>query len=397
MVNVIPQPTAFAGQDTTIVAGSSYTISDAETENYETLYWITSGDGTFNDTSFLNPVYTPGQNDIYNGNVLLILEVNSICGIANDDIILNIEHMSLSGSVYAGSNFLESGVALLFDINQNYYLPVEYTPVSNGIYSFEGLSLGNYIVYAIPNPFEITGYFPTYYVNQLFWWNAFEIDLFGNAYDVDIHLVEIPDGTIGNGSISGVITYESNEVYEEDIYGNDWFGNTTGAPYGAWNMPVFLYDDMSNPIAWVLSNESGVFEFVDIPFGQYTLTMEKAGFQLSGAPNIILDESNSTVSNIGITIKPQDVTIDVPETTFTKNNEFVVFPNPVANELNIKFDTNQKDLTIELFNIAGQKVLSKQVNNTSQNFKIDVSELEIGIYLGRIKTKTQNHFFKILK
>ncbi|MCD4665530.1 MAG: right-handed parallel beta-helix repeat-containing protein, partial [Bacteroidales bacterium] len=188
-INIIPLPTVYAGQDVTVYAGESYLISDADAGNYESLSWSTSGDGTFNDTLILHPVYTPGQNDIINGNVSLTLSVSSECGNENDDILLSIEHLSLSGLVFTGNDYLESGVVLIFDVNQSYYLPVQYTFVNNGNYNFEGLSIGNYVVYAIPNPFQVTGYFPTYYVNQLFWWNAVEIDLFGNAYDVDIHLV----------------------------------------------------------------------------------------------------------------------------------------------------------------------------------------------------------------
>lgn len=178
---VIPLPTVYAGQDTTIQNGESYTITDAEAENYESLIWSTSGDGIFNDIYILHPVYSPGQNDIINGNVSLTLTVNSSCGNESDDILLSIEQLSLSGSVYVG------------------------------------------------------------------------------------------------------------------------------------------------------------------------------------------------------------------------NNGFVLYPNPVANELNIKFDKNQENMTIELFTLSGQKVLSKQINNASQNFKINVSVLDSGIYVGKAQTSCQNYFFKILK
>ena len=35
--------------------------------NYESLEWTTSGDGTFDDATLINPVYTPGDQDIENG------------------------------------------------------------------------------------------------------------------------------------------------------------------------------------------------------------------------------------------------------------------------------------------------------------------------------------------
>lgn len=41
--------------------------------NYETLNWTTSGDGTFSDASIMDPVYTPGDQDIANGSATLTL------------------------------------------------------------------------------------------------------------------------------------------------------------------------------------------------------------------------------------------------------------------------------------------------------------------------------------
>ena len=40
-------------------------------EAYTSLEWTTSGDGSFNNTSILDPVYTPGAQDIQNGSVTI--------------------------------------------------------------------------------------------------------------------------------------------------------------------------------------------------------------------------------------------------------------------------------------------------------------------------------------
>ena len=55
--------------------------------------------------------------------------------------------------------------------------------------------------------------------------------MFGNAYDVDIHLVEIPDKGSGNGSISGEVTYESPDVYESEIYDATFIANWSGVSW----------------------------------------------------------------------------------------------------------------------------------------------------------------------
>ena len=47
----------------------------ASATNYNLVTWSTSGDGTFSNTNILNPVYTPGVNDIANGTVDLHLQL----------------------------------------------------------------------------------------------------------------------------------------------------------------------------------------------------------------------------------------------------------------------------------------------------------------------------------
>ncbi|MFZ4707843.1 MAG: T9SS type A sorting domain-containing protein, partial [Bacteroidales bacterium] len=67
-----PAPTANAGNDATICEGDTHQLDGAAT-NYSALEWTTSGDGTFNDETVLNPVYTPGVSDITSGSVSLCL------------------------------------------------------------------------------------------------------------------------------------------------------------------------------------------------------------------------------------------------------------------------------------------------------------------------------------
>ncbi|NCC73140.1 MAG: T9SS type A sorting domain-containing protein, partial [Sphingobacteriia bacterium] len=68
---------AFAGPDAEVCAGSAFQIVGALAENYEILQWSTTGDGTFNSSIILLPVYTPGENDLAFGSVQLTLTANS--------------------------------------------------------------------------------------------------------------------------------------------------------------------------------------------------------------------------------------------------------------------------------------------------------------------------------
>jgi hypothetical protein len=83
--------TATAGNDAGICAGSSYTLAEASSSNV-VVTWSTSGDGSFNDVHALNPVYTPGSQDIANGNVSLSIMPTSQapCESTGDELQLTI-------------------------------------------------------------------------------------------------------------------------------------------------------------------------------------------------------------------------------------------------------------------------------------------------------------------
>ena len=86
------KPTANAGADATILKTESFSVL-ATASNYSSLQWSTSGDGTFNNTSILNPVYYPGSADIANSIVVLTLNAFSVSpcqGLTTDNLSLTL-------------------------------------------------------------------------------------------------------------------------------------------------------------------------------------------------------------------------------------------------------------------------------------------------------------------
>ncbi|MFH2141767.1 MAG: gliding motility-associated C-terminal domain-containing protein [Bacteroidota bacterium] len=76
----------YAGQDTSICEGQSFAISNASMSgSANSISWTTSGDGSFSNTAILNPVYTPGLNDIINGSTLLSIISNNPTGPCDAD------------------------------------------------------------------------------------------------------------------------------------------------------------------------------------------------------------------------------------------------------------------------------------------------------------------------
>ncbi len=85
---VQPSATAYAGADSTICEGLDFSLADAAATNYSMLTWTHDGDGAFDFTNTLNPVYTPGAGDL-NETVELCLTAAAIdpCTMAATDCL----------------------------------------------------------------------------------------------------------------------------------------------------------------------------------------------------------------------------------------------------------------------------------------------------------------------
>jgi hypothetical protein len=72
-----------------------------------------------------------------------------------------------------------------------------------------------------------------------------------------------------------------------------------------------------------------------------------------------------------------------------------IYPNPVANELNVKFNANSA-ATIELVNVAGQVIETKNATEFA-NVTFNTAELNAGVYFVNIKVAEGTFTQKIIK
>ncbi|MGE4433330.1 MAG: T9SS type A sorting domain-containing protein [Bacteroidales bacterium] len=72
----------------------------------------------------------------------------------------------------------------------------------------------------------------------------------------------------------------------------------------------------------------------------------------------------------------------------------VVYPSPFTDRISIQLNSNQTPVLFELFNVQGQKVMSKQVVNAET---IPVERIENGVYFYQISSAQKSHRGKIIK
>jgi hypothetical protein len=88
-----------AGTDAAICENETHQL-EGYAQNYETIEWTTSGTGSFDDPTILNPIYAPGEEDIDDGEVVLTLTIEGTTTIT-DEVMLSIFK---NPEVFAGEN-----------------------------------------------------------------------------------------------------------------------------------------------------------------------------------------------------------------------------------------------------------------------------------------------------
>ncbi|HPR58451.1 MAG TPA: T9SS type A sorting domain-containing protein [Bacteroidales bacterium] len=151
LIHLFPSPYVEAGENPTICSDDIYQMS-GQAQNINTFYWTTSGDGFFNDSTVLNPVYTPGLTDIANGNVQISLTGTGlgVCQDVSDSFILTIQHIPY---VFAGED-----VTVIID--ENYSITgatidfaQEFFWQTNGTGTFSDSSVLNPVYYPSPTDY----------------------------------------------------------------------------------------------------------------------------------------------------------------------------------------------------------------------------------------------------
>ncbi len=103
----MPILSAFAGKDDYTCTGSDFQCSGIA-ENYTSLEWTTSGDGSFDDPTVLDPYYSPGYQDVESGSVSLTLTAyNDDRKSDSDNMILSITDEPSKPNMPSGPEYVD--------------------------------------------------------------------------------------------------------------------------------------------------------------------------------------------------------------------------------------------------------------------------------------------------
>lgn len=419
-LGIFQKPYASAGADAAICSANGFTLSGSATLT-QTVAWITSGDGTFTNTIILNPVYTPGPNDIAGGEVFLILTAYGTiqCGNTVDSLLLTINPAVYSDagtdqSILYGTSTQLNGAASGGSGSLNISWEPADLLVNAGIINPHTINLTNSFEFTMlvtdpatqcisadmvfvnvtgsPLSVNITATPEKICIAEYSQLNAMAG---GGSGNYTYSWTSIPAGFISsivNPSVNPLVTTQYNVEVSDGInivsasisVNVDSTALVPNQPSGSTAVNVFLtpstsYSSILSPNSdaylWNISPvEAGINSSITYncqvtwnPLFNGTAYLSVAGINSCGTGEFS-DALQITVSQF----------IGIPESTET--NELQVWPNPVKNILYIK-STYRDTSRIYIRNVQGKVVYYSDFRLLPEIATIELSNLSNGIYL----------------
>ncbi|MCK4746079.1 MAG: hypothetical protein KAT15_03550, partial [Bacteroidales bacterium] len=196
----------------------------------------------------------------------------------------------------------------------------------DGSYQFTELYPGNYVIQAVTNIGDYPEGIPTYFGNSEEWKNALAIDVTPdiNTNILNIELSEVPKLTSmdGSGELSGIISTEE----------GTYLKGTMAQP--AKKTGVILLGKAKKStmagevVAYVDTDEQGMFVFDYVPDGDYILIVDVAGLEMMGTHEVTI-AGNQIVSGLNFTVSNEGIYAGWPTAvSFLENKVLEIWPNP---------------------------------------------------------------------
>ena len=181
----------------------------------------------------------------------------------------------------------------------------------------------------------------------------------------------------GYGDLTGKTVYASGEF-------NSWSGNSnplTNNGDGTWTVTMTWLAEKTYQFKFTINDWSEQEDFSSITVGTENIAADPGGtnryVQLSGTTSL-----STTWNNQAQTLGSENITFD---------SNFEMYPNPANDYLN--FNSTVRVNTIQIFDLSGREIVSKNVEGTSGNIQLNING---GVYVVQINSEDNVFFRKLL-
>jgi len=267
---------------------------------------------------------------------------------------------------------------------------------ASGIYSFNAVNSGSYIIMAIPTATDMV---KTYAPNNATWKNA-TIFSHGCLVDNNININVVPITTLvpGPGVLAG-------KIVEGVNYGGKGTIVSPGNPIGG-----LTIKGGKNPgggiVAQGRTNGAGQYTISGLPISgpgeSYFIFVDIPGVDTLGTHHKAITTGTTMYTDLDFVVdsdyvKPVDYTA-IKEVDLD-GERVKLYPNPAKDQVYIKLDAkNESNIKVELYDMFGKIVLSENYTSIQGEFKtgIDVARLDRGVYFVKIKLNSGEARIKVV-
>ena len=257
---------------------------------------------------------------------------------------------------------------------------------SNGRFLFTNLDTGNYILKVDPFNMSLV---PHYWPNKKLWHNAGKLHLDTNSmHNVEVHVSPLappPTGSFANKIIMGCLNPSTQGCTPQPLF-NISGGHLRGPVDIEDSLVIGLFNLSSNNfgvVQTVFSDTTGKFKFVNVDTGSYRIHPDIAGIPVDTGHGLATISIYETTDSMNIAFEVADsmiypVNAVVTSTDMYPEEELLLWPNPVADRLNIR--ANYAIETIEVYDLMFRRI---ELPFTYSGFdaQVDMLNLSSGIYV----------------
>jgi hypothetical protein len=246
---------------------------------------------------------------------------------------------------------------------------------------------GQYLIKAalLPNSNGYNDHLPTYSNDAIFWTEAIPVTF--NAFSTSpwqqASIVMVPGQNPGGpGFIGGLVSEGANAHGGGDP---EFTGN--GNPLAGIYVVLTLAD--GTPVACVLTDANGQYNFDNLAWGTYVITLDIPGLPLA-SNTVTIGPDTPSLTNIDFKVDENSIALPVNEGAF--NKVIKIFPNPTEDVLFIETPENAET---SLLDALGKTVLT--ISGTNSKTKISLAHLSAGMYFLSVRTAGTLEIVKIMK
>ncbi|MBC7863861.1 MAG: T9SS type A sorting domain-containing protein [Bacteroidia bacterium] len=271
-----------------------------------------------------------------------------------------------------------------------------------GVYNFNSLVPGNYILRVEPDTSVYQNTLNTYYGNEYLWDSATVYSHYcdSNITQANIALIEYTP-PIGPGSINGV-------VYEGVGFGQKLIPGPVVMTNVIPGVPVKIGKNPGGAIVAVTitGTPNGDYHFNNLPYDSYKIYTDIPGYPMDSSYAVTLSAGTDSLVNLDYFVDSNSVYIDlasgIHNATPALMNNLVLFPNPAKGFASINFYSDADvNVSVKMMDVSGREVYQKNFGtlksgNKKLNLDFSASPLAPGIYFVQLNAGNKNYTGKLV-